>query len=100
MIRTMDRLSIGKRGRSFRRRFALGFLASALCSLHAQIAVLTNFEGGNVGKVVSVSSTHLRCAVQGQADRDHRNRQADWYYFEPTNLPRGPVTIDLVDLAG
>ena len=40
MIRTMDRLSIGKRGRSFRRRFALGILASALSPLHAQIDVL------------------------------------------------------------
>ena len=59
-----------------------------------------NFEGGNVGKVVTVSPTHLRCAVPGQADRDNRNRQADWYYFELTRLPRTPVTIDLVDLAG
>ena len=81
-------------------RFALGILAGAFAPLHAQIGVLTNFEGGNVGKVVSISPTHLRCAVQGQADREHRNRQADWYYFELTHLPRAPVTIDLVDLAG
>ena len=47
-----------------------------------------------------VSRAHLRCAVKGQSDQDHRNRQANWYYFELTNLPRGSVTIDLVDLAG
>ncbi len=66
----------------------------------AGIGVLTNFEGGSAGKVERVSATHLRCAVVGQADRDHRNRQADWYYFELTNLPKREVTIDLVDLAG
>ena len=65
-----------------------------------RIGVLADFEGGSVGKVGQVSPTHLRCAVKGQFDQDHRNRQADWYYFELTNLPREPVTIDLVDLAG
>src|ERR1041385_2973496 len=78
----------------------LTILGGACPPLHAQIAVLTNFEGGNVGKVVTISPVHLRCAVQGQADLDHRNRQADWYYFELTRLPRTAVTIDLVDLAG
>jgi Zinc carboxypeptidase/Cytosolic carboxypeptidase N-terminal domain len=86
--------------RFWTRSFALGILAGAFYPLHAQIGVVTNFEGGNVGKVVSISPNHLRCAVQGQSDREHRNRQADWYYFELTNLPRAPVTIDLVDLAG
>ena len=66
----------------------------------SRIGVLSNFEGGSVGKVEQVSPTHLRCAVQGQSDQDHRNRQADWYYFELTNLPRQPITVDLVDLAG
>jgi murein tripeptide amidase MpaA len=64
------------------------------------IGVLTNFEAGSIGKAEKVSPTHLRCAVKGQSDQDHRNRQADWYYFELTNLPRLPITIDLVDLAG
>jgi murein tripeptide amidase MpaA len=64
------------------------------------IGVLTNFEGGSIGKVAQVSPTHLRCAVQGQSDQDHRNRQGDWYYFELTNLPDQPFTIDFVDLAG
>jgi murein tripeptide amidase MpaA len=66
----------------------------------ASIGVNAKFEGGSVGKVEQVSPTHLRCAVAGQSDQDHRNRQANWYYFELTNLPHQPVTIDLVDLAG
>ncbi|HTM50779.1 MAG TPA: M14-type cytosolic carboxypeptidase [Bryobacteraceae bacterium] len=68
--------------------------------LLAGIGVTTNFEGGNLGKVEQVSATHLRCAVQGQADQDGRNRQADWYYFKLENLPSRQVTIDLVNLAG
>ena len=75
------------------------FLLALLLSFSG-IGVLTNFEGGSVGKVEQVSPTHLRCAVQGQSDQNHRNRQADWYYFELTNLPRQPITLDLVDLAG
>lgn len=80
-----------------RTSFLLFLAASAL---PAQIVVRTNFENGNIGRVTAVSPAHLRCAVQGQADHDGRNRQADWYYFELSNLPRVPVTIDLVDLAG
>jgi hypothetical protein len=82
--------------------------AGALAPVHAQVGtarlagieVVSNFEGGNVGKVEHVSPNHLRCAVQGQSDQDHRNRQADWYYFKLTNLARAPLTIDLVDLTG
>ena len=62
------------------------------------IGVLTNFEGSSIGKVDQVSPTHLRCALKGQTDQDHRNRQADWYYFELNNLPHEPMTIDFVDL--
>src|SRR5262249_13074468 len=51
-------------------------------------------------KVEQVSPTHLRCALVGQTDQDHRNRQANWYYFELQNLPREPITIDLTGLAG
>src|SRR5438477_6606604 len=68
--------------------------------LLASITVSSNFEGGSVGKVKTVSPTHLRCAVVGQSDHEGRNRQADWYYFRLDNLPRAAVTIDLVDLAG
>src|SRR5262252_5751290 len=79
-------------------RFAI--LLFGVLPLYGQIRIQTAFEGGNLGEVTVVSPTHLRCAVQGQADHDNRNRQADWYYFELVNLPREPVTIDLVELAG
>ena len=81
-------------------KFSVAVMVSALWPLLGQIEVRTNFEGGSLGKVTTVSASHLRCAVPGQADKDGRNRQADWYYFELTNLPSTPVTIDLVDLAG
>ena len=63
------------------------------------MGVVSNF-GGSVGKVEQVSPTHLRCATVSQTDQDHRNRQANWYYFELTNLLHAEVTIDLVNLAG
>jgi murein tripeptide amidase MpaA len=72
----------------------------ALLLLFGAISVVSNFEGGNIGKVEQVSPTHLRCAVAGQSDQDGRNRQANWYYFELRNLPRATVTLDLVNLAG
>lgn len=68
--------------------------------LFAGIGVLKNFEGGAVGKVTRVSPTNIRCAVPGQADQDHRNRQLSWYYFELVHLPKKLITLDLVDLAG
>jgi murein tripeptide amidase MpaA len=66
----------------------------------AAVQVLTNFEAGNIGKIESLSPVHLRLSVHGQADHDARNRQADWYYFELTKLPKEQITVDLVDLAG
>lgn len=81
-------------------RQAAVMLLLAAAPLGAQIAVRANFEGGSIGKVEVVSATHLRCAAPGQADRDNRNRQASWYYFELTNLPRAAVTIDIAEIAG
>ena len=60
----------------------------------------TNFEAGNLGKVEQVSPAHFRCAVQGEADQDKRNRQASWYYFRLDGARGRQVTIDLVDLVG
>jgi murein tripeptide amidase MpaA len=68
--------------------------------LLAGISVTTNFEGGSIGNIETVSPTHLRCPVVGQADQDHRNRQANWYYFRLDHLPKAPVTVDLVNIAG
>ena len=78
----------------------LGASTATLRAENPKIEVLSNFEGGSVGKVEQVSPTHLRCGVKGQSDQEHRNRQANWYYFEITNLPHEPITVDLVDLAG
>lgn len=78
----------------------LGAPPASVGEENCKIEVLSNFEGGSVGKVEQVSPTHLRCAVKGQSDQDQRNRQANWYYFELTNLPHEPMTVDLVDLAG
>lgn len=75
--------------------FALLF-ASLL--LFPRIGVRANFEGGSIGKVAQVSPTHLRCTLKVQWDQDHRNSQADYYYFELTKLPHEPITIDFVDL--
>lgn len=79
---------------------AISLCLVCAATLGAGIRVRSNFEGGSIGAVQAVSPTHLRCAVRGQADKDRRNRQASWYYFELTDLPRTPVTIDLVDIAG
>ena len=68
--------------------------------LVAALAVSARFEGGSVGKVEQVAPAHLRIALAGQSDQEHRNRQANWYYFRLDGLPRETVTIDLVNLAG
>src|SRR5262249_23698667 len=68
--------------------------------LLASISVTTNFEGGSLGKVETVAPNHLRCAAAGQTDQDQRNRQANWYYFRLDHLPKTPVTVDIVNLAG
>jgi murein tripeptide amidase MpaA len=71
-----------------------------LLILLAAITVSAGFEGGSAGRVEEVSPAHLRIAVQGQADQNNRNRQANWYYFKLANLPRSEVRIDLTDLVG
>lgn len=71
-----------------------------LALLLAAVTVSTAFEGGSIGKVTPVGPDHLRCAVQGQADQNGRNRQANWYYFELRGLPRTPFRFDLTDVVG
>jgi hypothetical protein len=72
-------------------------LPLAACS---SIAVSTDFEGGQLGRIEHVSETHFRCAVAGQADQDGRNRQASWYYFRLDGAKDREVTITLTDLRG
>ena len=64
------------------------------------ISIHANFEGGNVEKVEQVSETHFRCAVPGETDQDHRNRQPSWFYFRIDGLDGREITIDLVGLEG
>ncbi len=68
--------------------------------LLAAITITTSFEGGMLGRVETLSPTHLRCALKGQADQDGRNRQVSWYYFRMDNLPQQEVQIDFTDLVG
>jgi hypothetical protein len=60
----------------------------------------TKFEGGSLGAVQRVSTTHYRLALIGDKDQDGRNRQADWYYFRVDQPPREELLLDLVDLPG
>lgn len=71
------------------------FLAALLVS-----SIHTDFEGGSLGKIEKVSDTHFRLAVKGESDQDHRNRQANWYYFRVDGAPSQPLTLDIVNLPG
>jgi hypothetical protein len=63
--------------------------------------LIANFESGSAGKIEVVATDHVRVAVRGQSDQNHRNRQANWYYFKLEHLTPGkPFTLDLVDLLG
>ncbi len=76
------------------------FLCSAglLCP---QLRIDAKFENGSAGQVVEVGPLHYRVGVKGQADQDGRNRQANWYRFRVSGVPKGKtVILDLVDLPG
>src|SRR5437764_14731406 len=68
--------------------------------LLAALLVHTNFEGGSLGQIQKVSETHLRLAVKGESDQDHRNRQANWYYFRVDGASSQPLTLDIVNVPG
>ena len=72
-------------------------LASMLLSA---ATIHTNFEGGSLGEIQKVSDTHFRLAVKGESDQDHRNRQANWYYFRVDGASSQPLTLDMVKLPG
>lgn len=72
-------------------------LVLSACS---SLKVSTDFDGGSVGRWTAERSDLLRCAVAGQADKDGRNRQASWYYFQVDGAHRGRLEIVMEDLVG
>lgn len=69
--------------------------------LVAEVRILTDFPNASAGQVTQVSPLHFRVGVKGQADQDGRNRQANWYFFRVSGVPKGAeILIDLVDLPG
>jgi hypothetical protein len=66
----------------------------------ATMVVSAGFEGGSIGQVELLAPTHLRCALKGQSDQNHRNRQASWYYFRLDNVPLQEIRIDFTGLVG
>jgi len=72
-------------------------LLLAACS---SLRVSADFDGGSVGRWEAERSDLLRCAVAGQADKDGRNRQASWYYFQVDGAHRGRLEIVMENLVG
>ncbi|UCD37863.1 MAG: hypothetical protein JSW54_13750 [Fidelibacterota bacterium] len=87
-------------------RIAIAFLYSIICTgfIRGQnqppILFNTNFEGGALGKIETISSTHFICNVPGQYNHQGRNRQASWYYFRMENVKGRDITLELADLIG
>jgi len=71
----------------------LASVALAAATIH------TNFEAGSLGEIQKISDAHFRLAVKGESDQDHRNRQANWYYFRVDDASQ-PLTLDIVNLPG
>src|SRR5215831_19072180 len=98
--RIQTRLSLRARVINSRTMLPLFLLPLALLPLTAA-DVHTNFEGGALGKIEQVTPTHFRLSAKGETDQDHRNRQANWYYFRVDDAaPSKPLTLDMVDLPG
>ena len=58
-----------------------------------------DFPGGS-GRAEWVRPDYLRLHVEGEADQDGRNRQANWYYFRLDDVKGEELTIELTDLVG
>ncbi len=63
-------------------------------------SVHTDFEGGSLGPILKLSTTHFRLSAKGEKDQDGRNRQANWYYFRVDKAGSQELIFDIVDLAG
>lgn len=79
----------------------LGNVLVLAAALSAEVKITADFANASVGSVTKVSELHYRVGVKGQTDQNGRNRQASWYSFRVTGVPKGrEVVIDLVDLPG
>lgn len=73
---------------------------AASASKRSGMTLTTDFEGGNLGKVIRVTDTYTRCILLGEVDQSGRNRQVSWYYFRIDGAPDSELTIEFTDLAG
>ena len=78
----------------------LALLSAAVLPACAQVSISTDFECARLGRVERRSETHFVCAVEGQADREGRNRQVTWYCFRLDGAKGREVTVELTDLRG
>ncbi len=73
------------------------FLAASILNA---ASVHTDFEAGSPGQIEKITETNFRLHAAGQADQDHRNRQASWYYFRIDDAGTRELILDIVDLPG
>jgi hypothetical protein len=80
----------------------LSFLlaVSGLLPACTSISLSTDFECGRLGRVERRAETRFVCALDGQADREGRNRQVTWYCFRIDGARGREVEIVLTDLRG
>jgi len=68
--------------------------------LAASIAIVSNFEGGNIRKVEQAGPAHFRIHLPGDVDQDGRNRQANWYSFRVDGAKGQALALDIVSIPG
>jgi hypothetical protein len=66
----------------------------------ASIAIVSNFEGGNIRKIEQPGPAHFRVHLPGDVDQDGRNRQANWYSFRVDGAKGKALTIDIASIPG
>lgn len=71
-----------------------------ITALAAAIAIVSNFEGGNIRKIEQPGPAHFRVHLPGDVDQDGRNRQANWYYFRVDGAMGQALTIDIASIPG
>src|SRR4051812_19104189 len=65
----------------------------------------TRFEGGSLAKIEVLGANAagreaFRCFVAGQHDQRGRNRQANWEFFQMSNVRGRELSVTLTDLVG